>query len=391
MKKHLARFLGTLVSLTPLLMVGPAAGSDVEVHGFVSQGYAKSEDKNQYPIGDSGGYGSLNFNDYAINVSKQITPKLRAGMQIVALDRGTYGKNSLQVDWAYGDYRYQDWLGVRVGKIKIPLGLYNASRDNDYVRNSILLPQGLYTEYYRDLTNSIKGAGVYGNTPVGSLGKISYELNIGSIPINEDSALGKAMGATAMGSTNFSTNYKLDWETPISGLKVAVSGLHSTWTGTSSWVPILPATNWEMDPWNRKVYSLEYTLDDLIVTFEYGQEDFDVDYGDGSPIQKWRSDSWYLSGVYRVNNWFEVGSYYNQYYVDRNHRDGKNFADYFYYNTSNMKQHDFALTLRFDPMEDLSVKLEGHMIEGNGLNWLVDLAGQNENWHLFLAKATYIF
>src|SRR3569833_779458 len=113
----------------------------VVFHGFASQGYIKSSNGNQYPVSDSAD-GSFNFNDFGINFSKQLSPELRVGMQLFAQSRGNLGKDVVTVDWAYGDYRYQDWLGVRVGKVKIPLGLYNTSRDNDALRNPILLPRG---------------------------------------------------------------------------------------------------------------------------------------------------------------------------------------------------------------------------------------------------------
>src|SRR3569623_3061653 len=101
-----------------------AADTDVEIHGFVSQGYIKTTEENEYPVGNSG-QGSFNFNDFGINFTKRLAPDLRVGLQLFAQDRGNFGNDTITLDWAYGDYRYQDWLGVRVGKVKIPLGLYN--------------------------------------------------------------------------------------------------------------------------------------------------------------------------------------------------------------------------------------------------------------------------
>lgn len=365
------------------------AGSEVEIHGFVSQGYIKSTKENQYPVGNSG-EGSFNFSDYAVNFSKQLDTDLRVGLQLFAQDRGNFGDNTLTVDWAFGDYRYRDWLGARVGKVKIPLGLYNASRDNDALRNPIILPQGIYTDYYRDLTNSVVGLGLYGTTQRGRAGKLAYEVNVGTLPINRESALAKAMYASAMGSGP-TYNYGLEWQTPVDGLRLAASGLWTEWTGTSSWIPGLPETDWSMDPWTRTVYSLEYVRNNLILTAEYGREDFDVDFGDGSPVQLWRGDSWYVGAAYRLSDLVEVGCYYNEYYSDRNNRDGTNHADYFYPNPYNMYQHDLALTLRLDPLPDVAVKFEAHMLEGTGLNWLQDMTNMKKDWTMFAAKVTYNF
>jgi len=370
--------------------ITPSQAEDVEIHGFASQGYIKSSNGNQYPVSDSAD-GSFNFNDFGINFSKQLSPELRVGMQLFAQSRGNLGKDVVTVDWAYGDYRYQDWLGVRVGKVKIPLGLYNTSRDNDALRNPILLPQGIYTDYYRDLTNALLGVGVYGTKRLGGAGKLSYEFNVGEPPINTESAVALVMGDVQAMGTDTSYNYNLEWQTPVDGLRLAASGLWSKWTGTSPWVPGFPATSWQMDPWVRQVYSAEYVNGNLTLAAEYGMEDYDTDFGDGSPTQKWRGDSWYVSGAYRFTDTFELGGYYNEYYADKHHRDGSSYVDVGFPAAHDMYQKDLALTLRFDPVRNVIVKLEGHAIEGLGLDWLFTSNTNAKNWTLFAAKVTYNF
>ena len=173
MNKVLSSLSIAMIASAVFAPVVPAhADADVEIHGFVSQGYIKTTKENQYPVGNSG-EGSYNFNDFGINFARRVAPRLRVGLQLFAQDRGNFGNDKITVDWAYGDYRHKDWLGVRVGKVKIPLGLYNESRDNDALRNPILLPQGLYSDYFRDVTNSILGAGIYGTGPYTPKGKFA--------------------------------------------------------------------------------------------------------------------------------------------------------------------------------------------------------------------------
>jgi len=380
--------------MAPFIVTTQALGSesDVVIHGFVSQGYIQTTSTNQYPVGNSGGKGSFNFDDYAVNFVKQVSPELRVGMQFYAQDRGTYGDNTIGIDWAYGDYHYRDWLGFRVGKLKIPLGLYNTSRDNDALRNPILLPQGVYSDYYRDLTNSIQGSGVYGNTDLGSAGRLSYEFNMGTLPINKESTLSKAQGATAAGSGP-TYNIGLEWKPPIDGLRVAATGLWSKYTSHSYWVPPT-ATDWSMDPWIQKAISIEYIYNNLTLAAEYTTIDFDLNPDtsiSSSTISNWRSESWYVSGAYRFTDWLEIGTYYNEYYSDKQHHDGSSYATYYYPDAYDMYQKDLALTVRFDPAQNVVLKLEGHIIEGVGLNWLQSPYSQVKNWRLFAAKATFNF
>src|SRR3569833_812256 len=109
------------------------ADADVEIHGFVSQGYIKPTKENQYPVGNSG-EGSYNFNDFGINFARRVAPRLRVGLQLFAQDRGNFGIDKITVDWAYGDYRHKEKQREQDDKDKIPLGLYNESRDNDALR-----------------------------------------------------------------------------------------------------------------------------------------------------------------------------------------------------------------------------------------------------------------
>src|ERR1035437_3337463 len=156
--------VGAVVAAFCTGLAMPAWGIDaagIEIHGFLSQGYIKTTKENNFPVTNSG-QGSFNFNDFGINFSKELTPDLHVGLQLFAFDRGTYGRDAITVDLAFGDYRFKDWLGFRAGKVKIPLGLYNEARDNDALRTFIFLPQNEYYEYERDSIMAMIGGSLYG-------------------------------------------------------------------------------------------------------------------------------------------------------------------------------------------------------------------------------------
>lgn len=390
MKNFLSSFSVAAIAGAVCIVLNPvhAADADVEIHGFASQGYIKTTEENEYPVGNSG-QGSFNFNDFGINFTKRLAPDLRVGLQLFAQDRGNFGNDTITLDWAYGDYRYQDWLGVRVGKVKIPLGLYNESRDNDALRNPILLPQGLYSDYFRDVTNSVLGLGIYGTKQAGGAGKFAYQFNVGTLPLNSDSALAGALAATEM-SSGPTYNYGLEWQPPVDGLRLAVTGLSTEWKTTFG-NPAAP-THLSISPFQRQIYSVEYVRDKLTLNAEYGIENLDFDWGFGGPVEKRRGDSWYVGSAYRFTDWMELGAYYNAYYQDRNHRDGSNHLAYGMPNDFNMYQKDAALTLRLDPMRNVVVKFEGHVLQGTALNWLnFAPATMVKDWTLFAAKVTYNF
>src|SRR3569832_1042139 len=294
------------------------------------------------------------------------------------------------VEWAYGDYRHKDWLGVRVGKVKIPLGLYNESRDNDALRNPILLPQGLYSDYFRDVTNSILGAGIYGTGPYTPMGKFAYQFYVGTLPLNNDSALAGALQASSM-TSGPTYSYGLEWQPPVDGLRVAVTGLSTEWSTTFG----NPAatTTLTIEPFQRQFFSVEYVRNNLTQNTKYGLEDLDFDWSFAPSIEKRRGDSWYVGSAYRFTDWMELGAYYNEYYVDRNHRDGSSHNSFNGFpNEFNMYQKDLAVTVRFDPMRNVEVKLEGHLLQGTALNWLdFTPADMVKDWTLFVFLVSFFF
>jgi hypothetical protein len=170
-----------------LLTVGAVSAyeglGNVEIHGFISQGYLQSTEYDYSGIKTEDG--SFEFNEMGINFSTTPVEGLRLGAQLFSRDYGKLGNDGIELDWAYGDYRLNNYLGVRAGKVKIAVGLYNETRDVDAVRTSIMLPNAIYQEQNRDVFAGIKGAGIYGELPAG----FSYQMVYGVGGVSEESNL----------------------------------------------------------------------------------------------------------------------------------------------------------------------------------------------------------
>ncbi len=160
----------------------------VDIHGFISQGYLKSSDNNFFADSKKG---TSQFNEAGINFSTDVTEKLRIGLQFFARDLGDIGNNEILLDWALADYRFRDWLGIRVGNLKFQNGLYNETRDVDMLRTSIFLPQSVYNESWRESTATLQGAGLYGEIPLKVLGSLSYGAQYGTVNMPKDGGAAK--------------------------------------------------------------------------------------------------------------------------------------------------------------------------------------------------------
>lgn len=377
-------------------------GSDnLEIHGFISQGFLKSDRNNFYAQTEDG---TSQFNEFGINFRTELTDRLSAGLQLFSRDLGQIGNNNIEIDWAYGDYRWKDWLGVRAGLIKLPWGFYNETRDLDMLRTSIFLPSSLYAEEVRDAYNAMQGIDVYGSMYLESLGSINYQFVYGEQTIDPNSGMARSLGVDPI--VEFSgievddiLGGSLEWNTPLDGLRLGGAVMQYDWdlygsiiippfaspTGTLISEELHNKGNAELI-----ILSVEYIWENLLLAAEYirlydheeDEEDSDNVTGEG-----------YYGGVsYRFTNWFELGAYYSVYYPDIYDKDGKKLEVEDQEPKHNAWQKDLALTARFDINNHWTFKLEGHFVDGTADLLLVDNPeGLEEKSFLFAFKTTVNF
>ncbi|MDM8521805.1 hypothetical protein QUF80_00375 [Desulfococcaceae bacterium HSG8] len=384
---------------TPALDIG-----SVDIHGFISQGYLQT-DKNNY-LADTED-GTFQFNEMGINFSTKLSKRLRVGMQFFARDLGVEGNDELVQDWAFADYRWQEWLGLRVGKVKLIHALYSEAREMDMLRTGVMLPQSVYNELWRDTLSTIKGIAAYGNVSLGKMGSLFYDVQWGTLDVKSDGGFAKAFEISLSDYGLKITDMDMDdacilaarWNTPLRGLRAQavwyeIKGL--TLDGNLS-VPvgeniISTRMNYEAVSHDGYTFSLEYTWEDMILASEYTSNDFEGRWnwnlGQGwQPRPRLTSEGWYVSGSYQFTDWFTLGLCYSEFYPDKDDKDGKT------------KENDFeawlkttTLSTRFDINEYWTFKLETNYNDGFGAYSPADNPdGLDQRWFLFAAKMTFSF
>ncbi len=364
-----------------------------EVHGFVSQGFIKSTDNNYLAQSERG---SFEFNEVGLNFTKQISERLRVGMQLFMRDLGPIGNYKPQFDWFYLDYNFFDWLGIRAGRTKIPFGLYNEVNDIDSARIPVLLPQSVYPTENRDYLLAQTGLELYGRIPLGALGHLGYRAYGGTIFLD-------ASENTAI--TNFEVPYvvggRLMWETPLDGLRAGGTLQTLSLDGDAILGPeilqglkdagLLPADASNLLPFRIPavlwVTSLEYAVHDFQFAAEYGRWHARIksDLPEILPPTVTTNERFYVMASYRVARWFAPGAYYSVLFPNVEDRSGPE-----------SQWHDVALTVRFDITDNWLFKMEGHYNQGtaglnSNLNDGVPLTDLSPTWGLFLAKTTAYF
>ena len=348
----------------------------VQVHGYVSQGFVYTNDNNWLTMDTSSG--SAAMTDMALNASSQITDKLRVGAQGFDRNLGQLGQYHPSWDWAVADYRFKSWFGMRGGKVKTVLGLYNDTQDEDFLRVFALLPQSVYPTDLRDATIAHVGGDIYGEISLKhKLGDLSYTVYAGhrgdsiysGYPYNL-SSFGSRI--TSFGGLQYGADVR--WNTPLKRLLIGASRIDEDLTGRGVAINpfnpaagLVPYSEASKSDWTNQFYA-EYTVGKFRIDSEYRRYWRNQELFGGTSESFADVRGWYVSGAYRIRKRFQIGSYYSRYTIT-NVVSGA--LSIFYPPTTDAAlpaDHEYVkvITGRVDLNKFWSVKIEGHFMNGYG-------------------------
>lgn len=336
----------------------------LQFHGFASQGFVYTSANNWLTMGTASGSGAMT--DMGANVSMAVTDKLRIGAQVYDRNLGQLGQWHPTLDWAYADYRFTDWFGIRAGKVKTVSGLYNDTQDMDFLHPFALLPQGVYPTVIREVTIAHEGGDIYGH--------VSLPRNAGSIMYT---AFAGERGDSKYGGyyyleqtpppvlvlnsiTAFQYGGDLRWNTPVKGLLVGISRFSESNQGDGNFDAgggFMPYTQSSRADWADQYFG-QYIHNKLEFDAEYRRSWLDELLYSGAQDVETNAKAWYVAGSYRVFKWMQVGAYYSDLSVDAPASPIGPTSGYI---------HDKDVTVRFDANKYLNFKLEGHFMDGVGV------------------------
>lgn len=407
-----ASCLGLLISGSSLALDWEEMSDSFTVHGFASAGYVKST-KNNY-LGNTTD-GMADFHEFALNARMQLTDDLSFGAQVFGRRLGPLGGSQAKLDWAYFDYNFNNYLGIRLGRVKVPFGLHNETQDYDSLRTSIFLPPGIYSQFYREAIIAVNGGLVYGNLPFFMDSSLDYQFYIGQNELEhndgvallfEDVGNGALWGQTTDTDVHGIYGGQINWNTPVDGLRLCASLFVMDFdveaeTPTVSGLFGTPnPTVLEYRQLQYWAYSAEYLYENWTFQAEWARLGGDIytnispTYlglaGQKNPLEN-NIESWYALVSYRFNEWFELGTYYSIYYGDRDNKDGGGAA--YEGNEYNQWQKDLCVTARFDITPRVILKLEAHRVDGTSdVSNLENPDGDfKRHWNYYAAKVTYHF
>jgi hypothetical protein len=372
------------IPLFLLILAGSLSAQDfsgVEIHGYVTQGFLYSSHNNYLTMQSSSG--SLQWTDGAVSVVDSLSDNLRVGIQLHMYQLGQLGGPNVQVDWASGDYKVNDYLGFRAGKVKTPLGLFNDSQDVDAVFLWTLLPQSVYPIDNRSFYLSHLGGEIYGGVSPGSRGgTVRYRAYAGynALDLNggylKQSTEGGLVFTTPPGGTTYGGD--LRWDTPLAGLTIGSSVDMLAISGTA------PAGGIQMPFFAITDNYAQFTKGRIYLAGEYRRVPLDGIVTIGPAVIPINLDerSWFAMGSYRLLKMLHVGSYYSH-YVNKSF-DTSQPANY---------SKDFVLSGRYDFNPYFYGKLEAHFLHGDGLGYyaFTNANGLQPNSSMLAAKIGFSF
>jgi len=314
-------------------------------------------------------HGSPALTEAAVNLSMPVTDRFRIGGQGYTRKIGSLDDFRPQLDWAYGDYKFAPWLGVRAGKVKTALGLYNDTQDMEFLHTWALLPQGVYPTDLRTTYIAHTGGDVYGRIPLKKAGKLEYTAYGGTRSFDDREGYyyyAEDAGFNIQAMSGHTEGWDLKWTTPVKGLMLGTSWANLTMHRAGAWVTgPLAGVKYTIDatanrPWvgygdynrGKWEFSSEYRSNGNLEDIRF------VGFGPGAPMAYVQStEEWFATAAYRIMPKLQVGVYHSNLHVD---------SPLDPTNTASNHIYDEVGTARYDVNSHWEVKAEGHFMDGYG-------------------------
>lgn len=339
---------------------------NIQIHGYATQGFLYTTQNNLMTTPSTDG--SPGWTEAVVNVTSQPDPKLRIGVQGRYFLLGNLG-NAITLDWAQADYRVSDKLGVRFGKVKSPLGLWNEVQDIDPSYQWVLLPQSVYPLMSRNSLLAHYGGVVYGTVKTPSAGKVEYRLFGGERTLASDDGyfLTQKQAGSVLPNGISGSLYggQLRWHTPLRGLMLGASdSTQLRWTAKVTVSAYNATGNEIIAPLSSYYYFGKYENEKLMVAAEWDRLPGQITLAlKGLPASQSKFDlrGWYAMATYKTTNKLTLGMYQSQYFSMRSALGPARY------------EKDWTLNGRYDFNSFIYAKVEQHFVDGRAVGYDTDM------------------
>lgn len=337
-------------------------------HGFAAQGLI-AVDGSDFVSNNSNNKLSTQLTELGLNTSTPITSNLRFAAQAVYLDGGNRYAKGARVDYLLLDWNFLNsspWQGhLYLGRFKNVHWLYSSTRDIPFARPSIILPQSVYFDGFRDIAVGGDGSALKLSYSDDNLGDIDFNFSYGTSPISkEQSQLILSQLAQGKIKQDFDAQASLYWHPTLSQWRFGLSLLNSDFsynrvqqdffaTGKFAFQFYTLNGLYEGEQWE---FSSELYQERFVTTGFYHPNFLKESIGQGLYVQM----------RYQFNNDLRLLARYEKFYADMHDKKGKKLQqnsgglipNYFAF------QNDLVIGVSYDFSSHLKLRLEQHWMDG---------------------------
>lgn len=373
---------------------------DFQLHGFISQGIIDVDGSDF--VNDSGDI-SAELTELGLNASYQLTEQFRLAGQVVYLDGGNRYLEGVRLDYLLIDwsaFTNDHWqANFYLGRFKNNHWLYSSSRDIPFARPSIILPQSVYFDGFRDIAVGSDGLATKISYSDDDYGDFDWQLSYGTSPLSTEQTQ-NLLSEYAKGSTeqDYDSQTSLYWQPAFSAWRFGISFLEAAFTYEQG-SPTSGDAFFDSD-----FYFQFYTLNALYegerweFSGEMYQQRFTVD---GFYYPGYEDDNigqgYYFQTRYKLNNQLTLLARYEDFYVDKEDKNGKKLEEetgglvpyYFGFH------QDTTIGLNYDITSNFSVRAEYHWVQGAAKLTPVVVpnpeVNNTEDWSMWAVQLMYWF
>ncbi|MFL0796224.1 MAG: hypothetical protein K6L73_01890 [Cellvibrionaceae bacterium] len=376
------------------VMAGSSVLNTIQWNGFISQGFAYSDDNNY--LGDSSS-GSFRLTEAGLNTSWRPHSKLQISAQALYRQTGTVAPDNIELDYGVIDWSIYNSMkggfGLRAGRLKNPYGFYNEPRDLAHTRPTVLLPESIYIDYLRDLIHSVDGFGIYSHRELPT-GTLSFSAVNGDQDLNQHTISTIALTPNKGDLKDIDlTVSRIQYEHGTGAWRLAYS--HVEFESEFAPAPTDVTLFSGATDTTQQLLSFEYNYKQWQFVTEYQFRDYTVSdiHFPGLTIN-FESEGYYAQLSYRISNKWKVLLRRDDIYLRKDDKSGQLHPAFAGQPSHDAYAKDHTLSLKYTPTPEWQFMAEWHNVLGT--YWLPSIENpaitdRQASWNLFLLHAAYRF
>ena len=262
---------------------------------------------------------------------------LQFSVQGLSRTAGEGSPGNIRLDYGFIDYTFSNQensqFGIRLGRMKNPLGFYNDTRDVPFTRPSILLPQSIYFDRTRKLAIAADGAHLYGEYR-SDYGDVSFQAGIVR-PLVQGAEAEAAVfnGSQPPGHLTPNMSYvgRINYELDGGRVRFGISAtqLNMGYSPSPEALSAVPPKDLQAGSVHfiPLVFSAQYNAERWSLTSEYAIRFLEYkNFGPPLGNLDFAGESYYFQGVYRFTPEWEGIIRYDALFTNGDDHSGKKWA-----------------------------------------------------------------